>query len=69
MSDVEAITRGKADAADRFWRLLDRAFPDWLLVFDEADDPHSLAVANSPAGIQDLTPSVSSIKEACDDPG
>jgi tetratricopeptide (TPR) repeat protein len=55
LRDVEAITRGAADAADRFWRLLDRASPRWLLVFDEADDPRVLAVGNSPAGIQDLT--------------
>jgi tetratricopeptide (TPR) repeat protein len=55
LRDVEAITRGAADAADRFWRLLNRASPRWLLVFDEADDPRVLAAGNSPAGIQDLT--------------
>ncbi|EOD70219.1 tetratricopeptide repeat protein [Amycolatopsis vancoresmycina] len=53
--DVEAIARGTADAADRFWRLLDGVPPGWLLVFDEADDPRVLATGTSPAGIQDLT--------------
>ncbi|QKV80393.1 tetratricopeptide repeat protein [Amycolatopsis sp. Hca4] len=53
--DVEAIARGTADAADRFWKLLDRVSPEWLLVFDEADDPRVLATGTSPAGIQDLT--------------
>ncbi|WP_326950884.1 tetratricopeptide repeat protein [Amycolatopsis sp. NBC_01307] len=53
--DVEAIARGTVDAADRFWRLLDRVSPGWLLVFDEADDPRALATGTSPAGIQDLT--------------
>jgi hypothetical protein len=53
--DVEAVARGEADAADRFWRLLDSASPRWLLVFDEADDPRVLAAGNSPAGVQGLT--------------
>jgi tetratricopeptide (TPR) repeat protein len=53
--DVEAINRGAADAADRFWRLLENACPRWLLVFDEADDPQVLAAGGSPAGVQDLT--------------
>ncbi len=53
--DVEAIKRGAADAADRFWRLLENASPRWLLVFDEADDPRVLAAGGSPAGVQDLT--------------
>ena len=53
--DVEAIARGAADAADRFWRLLENASPTWLLVFDEADDPRVLAAGGSPAGVQDLT--------------
>ncbi|MEV7099666.1 tetratricopeptide repeat protein [Amycolatopsis sp. NPDC051045] len=53
--DVEAIARGTADAADRFWRLLERAAPGWLLVFDEADDPRVLGNGTSPAGVQDLT--------------
>jgi tetratricopeptide (TPR) repeat protein len=53
--DAEAIARGAADAADRFWRLLENASPRWLLVFDEADDPRVLAAGGSPAGVQDLT--------------
>lgn len=53
--DAEAIARGAADAADRFWRLLENASPTWLLVFDEADDPRVLAAGGSPAGVQDLT--------------
>ena len=53
--DVEAIARGAADAADRFWRLLENAHPRWLLVFDEADDPRVLAAGDSPAGVQGLT--------------
>jgi hypothetical protein len=53
--DVEAIARGVADAADRFWALLDSTAPRWLLVFDEADDPGVLAAGSSPAGVQDLT--------------
>ena len=53
--DVKAIARGAADAADRFWRLLENASPRWLLVFDEADDPQVLAAGGSPAGVQDLT--------------
>lgn len=55
LGDVEAIARGAADAADRFWRLLGNASFRWLLVFDEADDPRVLAAAGSPAGVQDLT--------------
>ena len=53
--DTEVIARGGADAADRFWRLLENASPRWLLVFDEADDPRMLAAGNSPAGVQDLS--------------
>lgn len=53
--DAEAIARNTADAADRFWRLLDGTSPGWLLIFDEADDPRTLAAGNSPAGVQDLT--------------
>ena len=53
--DVEVIARGGADAADRFWRLLENASSRWLLAFDEADDPQMLAAGNSPAGVQDLT--------------
>jgi hypothetical protein len=53
--DVEAIKRAGADAADRFWRLLENASPRWLLVFDEADDPRVLAAGDSPAGVQDMT--------------
>jgi hypothetical protein len=53
--EAEAVDRGAADAADRFWLLLDRADPGWLLVFDEADDPRVLAAGASPAGVQDLT--------------
>ncbi|MFI1582962.1 tetratricopeptide repeat protein [Embleya sp. NPDC020630] len=53
--DLRAIARGSADAADRFWRLLDGVTPGWLVIFDEADDPRVLAAGNSPAGIQDLT--------------
>lgn len=52
--DVDAIAWGEADAADRFWRLLDRASHGWLLIFDEADDPEVLSAGNSPAGVQDL---------------
>jgi tetratricopeptide (TPR) repeat protein len=55
VGDVEAIARGAADAADRFWRLLEDASPGWLLVFDEADDPRVLVAGDSPAGVQDLT--------------
>ena len=53
--DVEVIARGGADAADRFWRLLENVSPRWLLVFDEADDPRMLAAGNAPAGVRDLT--------------
>jgi len=53
--DVSAIARGEADAADRFWRLLENASSEWLLIFDEADDPQVLAAGRSPAGVQDLT--------------
>ena len=53
--DIEVIARGGADAADRFWRMLNNADSRWLLVFDEADDPRVLAAATSPAGVQDLT--------------
>jgi hypothetical protein len=53
--EVQAVARGEADAADRFWRLLDSASPRWLLVFDEADDPRVLAAGDSPAGVQDLS--------------
>jgi tetratricopeptide (TPR) repeat protein len=53
--DVDAIARDEADAADRFWRLLENASSEWLLIFDEADDPQVLAAGRSPAGVQDLT--------------
>jgi hypothetical protein len=53
--DVDAVAKGEADAADRFWRLLDNASSEWLLIFDEADDPQALAAGGSPAGVQDLT--------------
>lgn len=53
--DVNAIARDEADAADRFWRLLENARSEWLLIFDEADDPQVLAAGGSPAGVQDLT--------------
>jgi hypothetical protein len=53
--DVNAIARDDADAADRFWRLLESASCEWLLIFDEADDPQVLAAGGSPAGVQDLT--------------
>ena len=53
--DVNAIARDEADAADRFWRLLENASSKWLLIFDEADDPQVLAAGGSPAGVQDLT--------------
>lgn len=51
--DVKALARGAADAPDRLWRLLDRERDEWLLVFDNADDPRVLSVADSPAGVQD----------------
>jgi tetratricopeptide (TPR) repeat protein len=53
--DVNSIARDEADAADRFWRLLENASSEWLLIFDEADDPQVLAAGGSPAGVQDLT--------------
>jgi hypothetical protein len=53
--DVNAIARDEADAADRFWRLLENASSGWLLIFDEADNPQVLAAGGSPAGVQDLT--------------
>jgi tetratricopeptide (TPR) repeat protein len=53
--DVNAIARGEADATDRFWRLLENASSEWLLIFDEADDPQVLAAGGSPAGVQDLS--------------
>ena len=53
--DIEVIARGGADAADRFWRMLNNASSRWLLIFDEADDPRVLAAGTSPAGVQDLT--------------
>ena len=52
---VDAIARDEADAADRFWRLLENVSSEWLLIFDEADDPQVLAAGGSPAGVQDLT--------------
>jgi hypothetical protein len=52
---ANAIARGEAGAADRFWRLLENASTEWLLIFDEADDPQVLAAGGSPAGAQDLT--------------
>jgi tetratricopeptide (TPR) repeat protein len=51
--DVESIAKGAADAAGRFWRLLERSPREWLLVLDDADDPWVLAAAGSPAGVQD----------------
>ena len=53
--DVNAIATGEAGAADRFWRLLENASSEWLLIFDEADDPQVLATERSPAGVQDRT--------------
>lgn len=53
--DVKAIALGTADAPDRFWSLLERAPREWLLVFDNADDPWVLAAGDSPAGVQDST--------------
>ena len=53
--DVNAIATDEAGAADRFWRLLENAGSEWLLIFDEADDPQVLAAERSPAGVQDLT--------------
>lgn len=55
VDDVNAIAWGEPDGADRFWGLLNNTKTKWLLVFDEADDPSVLAVADSPVGVQDLT--------------
>jgi hypothetical protein len=38
-ADVGAIQSGFGAARDRVWELLDRTRRDWLLVFDNADDP------------------------------
>lgn len=51
--DVNALVRGAPDAPDRLWRLLDRERGEWLLVFDNVDDPRVLSVADLPAGVQD----------------
>ena len=50
--DVNAIARGEADAADRFWRLLENTSSEWLLIFDEADDPQVLAAGGSRPGFR-----------------
>ena len=46
--DVDAIASDEAGAGDRFWRLLENARSEWLLIFDEADDPQVLAVERAP---------------------
>jgi tetratricopeptide (TPR) repeat protein len=52
-ADAGTIAGDEAGAADRFWRLLDNASSEWLLIFDEADDPQVLAAGGSAAGVQD----------------
>jgi tetratricopeptide (TPR) repeat protein len=42
-ADLEALATGAGDAPDRLWALLERAPRPWLLVFDNADQPHALA--------------------------
>ncbi|MEV4722284.1 tetratricopeptide repeat protein [Micromonospora humida] len=54
-TDMESVANGAADGPDRLWRLLERSSSRWLLVIDDADDPWTLAEADSPAGIQDGT--------------
>ena len=41
--DLTAIASGAADGPDRFWALLNRAPAEWILIFDNADDPDVLA--------------------------
>ncbi|MEU8797519.1 tetratricopeptide repeat protein [Spirillospora sp. NPDC048819] len=52
-ADMDSIVKGAVDAPDRFWRLLENAPREWLLVLDGADDPWVLAVVDSSAGVQD----------------
>ncbi|MCX4386467.1 tetratricopeptide repeat protein [Micromonospora peucetia] len=52
-TDVDSIAKGAADGPDRLWRLLEGSPRKWLLVIDNADDPWTLAAADSPAGVQD----------------
>ncbi|MET1075991.1 MAG: tetratricopeptide repeat protein [Umezawaea sp.] len=43
--DVKAIEDGAADAADRFWTLVESSADEWLLVIDNADDSPALAAS------------------------
>jgi tetratricopeptide (TPR) repeat protein len=47
-SDLRAIAAQAGDGPDRFWTLLERASPGWLLIFDNADQPDLLAVQGTP---------------------
>jgi transcriptional regulator with XRE-family HTH domain/tetratricopeptide (TPR) repeat protein len=41
--EVEALANRVGDGPDRLWALLEQAPYNWLLVFDNADEPHLLA--------------------------
>lgn len=47
-TDVRAMTTQTGDGPDRFWELLERTAPGWLLVFDNADRPDLFAVGGTP---------------------
>lgn len=49
-ADLRAMTTLTGDGPDRFWALLDRTSPGWLLVFDNADQPDLLGVPGIPIG-------------------